>query len=67
VGNYEEMWGSDEGPSDFGRTSWLESHAAEGDSPVFVPKWVDASYPEYTASDIAVEHSGHYPETLNTS
>lgn len=45
----------------------LERTTREGDSPVFVVKRVDAEYPEYVASDIATEHSGHYPETLNTS
>ena len=61
------MWGSDLGLSDFVRTSVLERTAIEGDSPVFGTKWVNARYPEYAASDIAAEHSGHYPETLNTS
>ena len=66
-GNVKEMWGSDSGPSFFMRTSVLERTTREGDSPVFVVKRVDAEYPEYVASDIATEHSGHYPETLNTS
>ena len=43
------------------------THYRRGDSPVFVTKRANAEYPEYVASDIATEHSGHYPETLNTS
>lgn len=62
-----EMWGSDSGLGFFVRTSTLERVTREGDSPVFVTKRANAEYPEYVASDIATEHSGHYPETLNTS
>ncbi len=51
----------------FERTSDLERSTVEGDSPVFQSKSGVAKYPEYTASDIAVEHSAHCAETLNTS